>query len=207
MAKDREAPESDYEQAGKPEEAGVSTELEDKSTEAVGLIQTELEDTKNKYLRLYAEFENYKRRIQKDREELVRYGNESLLHDMLPVMDNLEMALKHSTDKVSHGLVKGVEITLREFQRVVEKYGLTPVPALGKPFDPSVHHAMTQVERADVADKTVVEEFRRGYLLGDKVLRPSLVAVSKRSSCDTETETNVDTDSESMDTNQNSKEA
>ncbi|HXX58580.1 MAG TPA: nucleotide exchange factor GrpE [Thermodesulfovibrionales bacterium] len=154
--------------------------------------EAELAELKDRYLRLYAEFENFKKRVQKDKEELIRYGNESLLHDILPVIDNLEMALKHSSDDVSDGLVKGVEITLRELQRVVEKYGLSPVPALGKPFDPSVHHAMTQVERADVDDKTVVEEFRKGYMLGAKVLRPSLVAVSKKNECESESKTNVD---------------
>lgn len=142
--------------------------------------EAELAELKDRYLRLYAELENYKRRVIKDKEELVKYGNESLLYEILPVIDNLEMALKHSGDSVFDGLVKGVEITLREFRRVTEKFGLTPIEAVGKPFDPSVHHAMTQVERADLNDKTVVEEFRKGYMLSGKVLRPSLVAVSKK---------------------------
>ncbi|MCL5022845.1 MAG: nucleotide exchange factor GrpE [Nitrospirae bacterium] len=140
----------------------------------------ELAELRDKYLRLYAEFENYKKRVQKDKEELLRYGNESLLYEILPVIDTLEMALKHSEDGVSEGLTEGVERTLREFQRVAEKFGLTTIPAAGRPFDPSVHHAMSQVERPDVEDKIVVEEFRKGYLFGDKVLRPSLVAVSRR---------------------------
>jgi molecular chaperone GrpE len=147
--------------------------------------ENELAELKDRYMRLYAEFENYKKRVQKDKEELIKYGNESLLYEMLPVIDNLEMALKHSTDAISNDLVKGVEITLREFQRVVEKFGLTPIPAVGLPFDPSVHHAMSQVERGDLEDKTVVEEFRKGYLFGGKVLRPSLVLVSRKPAGDT----------------------
>jgi molecular chaperone GrpE len=158
--------------------------------------EAELLETKNRYLRLYAEFENYKKRIQKDKEELLRYGNESLLHDLLPVMDSLQMALQHASDSASEGLIKGVEITFREFQRVVEKFGLIPISAMGKPFDPSVHHAMTQVERADLDDKTVVEEFRKGYMLGDKVLRPSLVAVSKKPADEDVTEIKIKYDSE-----------
>lgn len=142
--------------------------------------EKELADLKDKYLRLYAEFENYKKRAQKDREELVKYGNEALLYEILPVLDNLEMALKHSENSVSENLVKGVEITLREFLRITEKFGLVPIPALGKPFEPALHHAMSQVEKEDVEDKTVVEEFRKGYMLADKVLRPSLVSVSKK---------------------------
>lgn len=154
-------------------------------------LDAELAELKDKYLRLYAEFENYKKRVQKEKEDLITYGNESLLYELLVVLDNLEMALKHSTDNISEGLVKGVEITLREFQRVTEKFGLTSIQALGKPFDPSLHHAMSQVERTDVDDKTVAEEFRKGYMFGDKVLRPSLVAVSKKPSEETETEIEI----------------
>ncbi|MEK7196124.1 MAG: nucleotide exchange factor GrpE, partial [Nitrospirota bacterium] len=77
-------------------------------------------------------------------------------------------------------LVQGVEITLREFLKVIDKFGLIPIIAINRIFDPSLHHAMTQVERDDVDENTVVEEFRKGYMLRDKVLRPSLVAVSKK---------------------------
>ena len=143
-------------------------------------LTAEIQEINDKYLRLYAEFENYKKRVNKDKEEIFKYGNESLLYELLPVIDNLEMALKHATNSVSEGLVQGVEITLKELQRTLEKFGLSPIEANGKPFDPLVHHAMTQVERDDVDEKTVVEEFRRGYMFRDKVLRPSLVAVSKK---------------------------
>ncbi len=143
-------------------------------------LTSELQEINDKFVRLYAEFENYKKRINKDKEELVRYGNESLIFELLPVIDNLEMALKHSSHDLNTGIVQGVEITLKEIQRVLEKFGLIPIDASGKPFDPAVHHAITQVERDDVAEKTLVEEFRKGYMLWDKVLRPSLVAVSKK---------------------------
>jgi molecular chaperone GrpE len=143
-------------------------------------LTAELQEINDRYLRLYAEFENYKKRVNKDKEEIFKYGNESLLYELLPVIDNLEMALKHATNSVSEGLVQGVEITLKELQRTLEKFGLSPIEANGKPFDPLVHHAMTQIERDDVDEKTVVEEFRKGYMFRDKVLRPSLVAVSKK---------------------------
>lgn len=143
-------------------------------------LTAELQEMNNKYLRLYAEFENYKKRVNKDKEELVKYGNESLLYELLPVIDNLEMALRHASNNVSSGLVQGVEITLKELQKILEKFGLTAIEANNKPFDPLVHHAMTQNERDDIAEKIVVEEFRKGYMLRDKVLRPSLVAVSKK---------------------------
>ena len=140
-----------------------------------------LQELNDKYLRLYAEFETYKRRVSKDKEELIKYGNESLLHELLPIIDSLELALKHASDNVLDGLVQGVEITLKELNKTLEKFGLSPIEADGRPFDPAGHHAMTQVVRDDVEDNTVVEEFRKGYMLKDKVLRPSLVAVSKRS--------------------------
>lgn len=149
-------------------------------------LTLELQEINDKYLRLYAEFENYKKRVNKDKEELLKYGNENLLYDLLPVIDNLEMALKHSSNEsstgpsASGGLVQGVEITLKELLRTLERFGVTPIEASGKPFDPSVHHAMIQVERDDIDDKIVIEEFRKGYMFRDKVLRPSLVAVSKK---------------------------
>lgn len=140
----------------------------------------ELQDMNNKYLRLYAEFENYKKRVVKDKEELIKYGNESLLYDLLPVVDSLEMALQHAADDVSSGLVQGVELTLKEMRKSLEKYGLIQIEAEGKPFDPAVHHAMAHLERDDVEENIVVEEYRKGYMFKDKVLRASLVAVSKK---------------------------
>jgi molecular chaperone GrpE len=140
----------------------------------------EFEELNNKYLRLYADFENYRKRVNKDKEDLVRYGNESLLHELLPAIDNLELAMKHGSCDVSSGLVQGVEVTLKELRRTLEKFGLTRIEAAGKPFDPAVHHAMSQVEREDIPEKMVAEEFRAGYRYRDKVLRPSLVSVSVR---------------------------
>ncbi|MEW5745050.1 MAG: nucleotide exchange factor GrpE [Nitrospirota bacterium] len=169
--------------AGKAGELGAAAEVEDKMPEAVETIQNELEEMKDKYVRLYAEFDNYRKKAQKDREELNKYANESLAYELLPVVDNLQMALKHAAEGDGgslQALVQGVENTLREMHRTLEKFGIVPIEALDKPFDPAYHHAMTQVERADKEPNTVVEEFRKGYLYKDKVLRPSLVVVSKK---------------------------
>jgi molecular chaperone GrpE len=155
------------------EETGEETPEPQRAADAEAL-----QELNNKYLRLYAEFDNYKKRVNKDKEELVRYGNESLLYELLPAIDNLELALKHGACDTKTGVVQGVEITLKELQRTLEKFGLTRIEALGKKFDPAVHHAMTQVERADMKEKMVAEELRAGYRYHDKVLRPSLVAVS-----------------------------
>ena len=140
--------------------------------------ETEVQALNNKYLRLYADFDNYRKRVNKEKEDLARYGNESLLYELLPVIDNLELALRHATGDINSGLVQGVEVTLKELQRTLEKFGLTRIEAARQPFDPSLHHAMSQVEREDMDDKMVVEEFRAGYRYREKVLRPSLVAVS-----------------------------
>jgi molecular chaperone GrpE len=140
----------------------------------------ELQEINDKYLRLYAEFENYKKRANKDKEELLKYGNEKLILEILPIIDNLELALKHASDNINEGLIQGVEITLKELNKALEKFGLRVIEADGKPFDPSLHHAMMQIDRDDIEENTIVEEFRKGYILEDKVLRPSYVAVSKR---------------------------
>ena len=169
-------------QAVPPEEELTVTEGETENAFADegARLTEELKEMSEKYLRLYAEFDNYKKRVNKDKEELLKYGQESLLYELLTVIDNLELALKHASDEVSTGLIQGVEITYKELIKTLEKFGLTAVEAEGGNFDPSVHHAMSQVERDDVEENIVVEEYRKGYKLKDKVLRPSLVSVSKK---------------------------
>jgi molecular chaperone GrpE len=182
--REAEAKETGMSFPAEPPEEQEDQSIENPQGEEPKRLNAELRETNEKYLRLYAEFENYKKRVNKDKEELIKYGNENLLYDLLPVIDNLEMALQHASNDVSSGLVQGVELTLKELRKALAKFGLTPIEALDKPFDPLVHHAMTQVERDDVAEKTVVEEYRKGYRLRDKVLRPSLVAVSKKTASD-----------------------
>lgn len=140
--------------------------------------KSQIEELNTKYLRLYAEFDNYKKRVNKDKEELVKYGNESLIYELLPIIDSLELALKHAQEDTQAGIVQGVEMTLKELQRTLEKFGVSKIESKGKEFDPAIHHAMIQVEREDLDEKMVAEELRSGYLYRDKVLRPSLVAVS-----------------------------
>ena len=147
-------------------------------------LKAELNEANNKYLRLYAEFENYKKRVRKEREEFFAYCNEDLLYELLPAIDNLEMALRHTSEgspDALESLRQGVENTLRELNRTLEKFGLKAIEATGLPFDPAYHHAMSQIENTEVEDKTVLDEMRKGYRYKDKVLRPSLVAVSRKS--------------------------
>jgi molecular chaperone GrpE len=146
------------------------------------ILTTDINAMNDKYLRLYAEFENYKKKVQKDKEELVKYANEKFIFELLPVLDSLEMAIEHARNEKNGGIVQGVDNTLKEFLRTLNKFGLTPIEAMGKPFDPSVHHAMSVVERGDVEENRVVEVFRKGYMLRDKVIRAPLVGVSKKPS-------------------------
>ncbi len=166
------------------EAAGESAKEQAVESQEIDKLKADLDEANNKYLRLYAEFENYKKRVRKEREEFFAYCNEDLLYELLPVIDNLEMALKHTSEGNSDSLTslkQGVENTLRELNRTLEKFGLKAIEAVGLSFDPAYHHAMSQIENEEVDDKTVLDEMRKGYRYKEKVLRPSLVAVSKKS--------------------------
>ena len=156
------------------ENSPEESENSDESDEA-------LAEANDKYLRLYADFENYKKITARNKEELLKYANEDLITEILTVIDHLELALEHSTEgDASNALAEGVNLTLKELRNILEKHGLIPIDALGKPFDPSLHHAMSQIEEEGTDDNTVVKEFRKGYMLKSRVLRAALVGVSKK---------------------------
>ena len=146
--------------------------LEEKSLEAEGNY--------DRYLRARAELDNAKKRAQRDREEYVRYANESLLREILPVLDNFDRALQAARDAEAPGLVAGVELIHRELLKVLEKFGVTSYTAVGQPFDPEKHEAVMRVETTDAPEMTVVEETLRGYLLNGRILRPAAVTVAVR---------------------------
>ena len=133
------------------------------------------------YLRAVADLENYRKRAQREKEELSRYGYDKVLREILPVMDNLERAVEHAKNEGADntGLLQGVEMTLTQFGQVLEKFGVKPVAAKGEPFDPSHHEAMGQIESAEHPPNTVVQELQKGYYLHDRLLRPALVMVAK----------------------------
>ncbi len=145
--------------------------LEEKSREA--------EANHDRALRAAAELENFKKRTQREREEYIRFANESLLREILPVLDNFDRALEAArAGSEAQGVVAGVELIQRELLKVLEKFGVTPYNALGQPFDPERHEAVRRVVRPDAPDMTVVEETQRGYLLNGRVLRPAMVVVA-----------------------------
>lgn len=141
----------------------------------------EVEKQKDLYLRNRAENENFRRRMQREKEELSKFANESILREILPVIDNLERAVSHAkkTDANASTLVEGVEMTLNQFQSVLTKFNVLVVEAKGAPFDPACHEAMGQIERDDCDANTVVEVMQGGYMLNGRLLRPALVMVSK----------------------------
>jgi len=148
---------------------------------AEGIAQ-ELAELRDRHLRLAADFENFRRRALKEREEAHHYGHQNLVKDLLPSVDNLERAIDHARkggEGAQGGLLEGVELVLRELQSVLAKHGVTPIEALGEPFDPALHEAMAQVPDATRPPNTVVEVFQRGYQLRGRLLRPARVVVSK----------------------------
>jgi molecular chaperone GrpE len=146
-------------------------------------LKEELAEANDKFVRLYADFDNFKKITARNKEELLKYANEDLLSDILTVIDHLELALQHSTgSESSSSLAEGVELTLKELKNVLEKQGLVSIEALGKPFDPKVHHAMSQIESESEKENTVVKEFRKGYMLKDRVLRATMVGVAIKQS-------------------------
>jgi molecular chaperone GrpE len=154
----------------------LASELEQKTQEA--------EEANDKYRRTYADFENYRKRMQRDQAEFKRYANEQMALELLTVLDHLGLALKHANEGGggSEGLQQGVEMVYKQFRDVLEKFGITPFKAEGEPFDPAMHEAMMQVETSDVPENMVVQVFQDGYLYHEKILRHAKVGVSKKPS-------------------------
>jgi len=166
---------------GAAEPAAAAAPAQPTPEEALAASQAEVQKNWDLYLRSRADLENYRKRAQREKEDLSRFANENLLREILPVMDNLERALEHARqgEGSSDGLLQGVEMTLGQFQRVLEKFGVIPVAAAGEAFDPARHEALGQVESAEHPPNTVVQELQKGYLLNDRLLRPAMVMVAK----------------------------
>ena len=160
---------------GQPEAEENIEEL--KRTLAVKTDEVKL--LNDRYLRLAAEFENYKRLAQKEQQEFSRFANEKLLRELLPIIDNLERAVRSAKDKgSSDGLIKGVELTLKQFVELLTRFGVRQMTSVGEPFDPAYHQAVASVESTTAPANTVVEEHQKGYLLHDRMLRPAMVTVA-----------------------------
>lgn len=168
----------------KEESEGAENSQEDENNEEgkdeVSMLKDELEAEQNKYLRLLADYDNFKRRTQKDREISAKFRSQSLLTDLLPVLDNFERALAveaKSEDAVS--IMKGVEMVQKSLLEAVKREGLEEIKAVGEPFDPNFHQAVMQEKDEDAEPGTVLQELQKGYTLKGRVLRPAMVKVNE----------------------------
>ncbi len=171
-----------------PEEHKKKKKKEDRKEQAVEALENILAEKEELIKKLQesalyfqADFENYKKLKAKEKEETVKYGNEVLIKELLPVIDNLERALDHAgqTEDVK-SIAQGVSLTLSQFLKVLEKSGVTRIEAAGTRFDPNIHEAFFQEERNDMEPDTVVSEYQKGYMLNGRLLRPAVVIVSKQ---------------------------
>lgn len=141
----------------------------------------EAEENYDRLLRVSAEFENFKKRTTREMAELKKYANQSLLRELLPIIDNLDLAIKaasEAADSTDACLLDGVELTRKEILKVFENFHVEPIDALGKPFDPNFHEAVMREESDEHPENTVVNELQKGYLMHDRLLRPSMVVVA-----------------------------
>ncbi|MDA8336364.1 MAG: nucleotide exchange factor GrpE [Peptococcaceae bacterium] len=161
--------------APEPEERpGGIGELQEELARQTGLVN----DHYNRLLRLQADFDNYRKRVQKEREEERRYAAEQFILGILPALDNLERALAARGEQEG-SILRGVEMIQRQIMEFLAREGVAPVPAVGAQFDPAIHEAVAHEPDAGKEDNEVVEELRRGYYLKGKVIRPAMVKVCR----------------------------
>ncbi len=157
-----------------PEATAATARIEDLSAELV--------ETKDRLIRLQADFENFRRRAQREREEAVRYGTQNLFKDLLTTVDNLDRAIDHARKGAGadlDNLLQGVELVQKGLLGLMARHGVVEVEALGKLFDPAHHEAMAQTPNASVAPNTVLEVLQKGFKLRDRLLRPARVIVAR----------------------------
>jgi len=173
------------------ETAGVETDAEaddacgagaDELRQQIEALQAEKDELNDKMLRMAAELENFKKRIEREKQNAIKFAEEALLKELLPTIDNLERALAmEQTNEDAIKLHEGVELTLKGLMSTVEKYGLSPIDSVGQPFDPNVHEALTMEASDEIPAQSIITEFEKGYYYKDKLLRAAKVVVSKGS--------------------------
>ncbi|MFK5927041.1 MAG: nucleotide exchange factor GrpE [Desulfuromusa sp.] len=183
MAKktERQEPETELETPADTEPVVEIVEDEiDKLRNDLTQALSDAEEHQEQYLRTLADMDNLRKRTQRDKEELAKFANESILREILPVVDNLERAVEHAEQAASdEGLFEGVQMTLTQFSQLLNKFGVEPVDALGQPFDPAYHQAMGQLESDEYPVNTVVQQMQKGYQLNKRLLRPAFVMLAK----------------------------
>lgn len=178
-----EVKEAQTEEAVAPENSEETVEEKSGSAllqEKVDELQAKLTETEGRMLRLQADFENYKRRVQLEKQAAEKYRSQSLVSDILPALDNFERAMQvEANDEQMKSLLQGMEMVYRQLQEALAKEGVEAIEAVGNQFDPHEHQAVMQVEDSEFESNAVVEEFQKGYKLKDRVIRPSMVKVNQ----------------------------
>lgn len=162
-------------------EIDISEELPS-DTQSAGDKDNEYQELYKKYLRLAADFENYKKRLAKEKADIIAYGNEELIKALLNVLDNIERALEHteSDDEASNSMIEGVKLVHKQFFSCLEKFGVDLIDSSkGTEFDPRIHQAIERVESSEVTPGLILSEMLKGYTLKERLIRPALVVVSK----------------------------
>lgn len=157
-------------------EAAAEEAAEAPQADETEKLQSQLEEKTNQYLRLQADFENFRRRTRQEKEELGNVVTQTILKDMLPLLDNFERALV-SDQKDSDGFHKGVEMIYKQFAEALKKNGLECIATEGQKFDPNFHQAVMRVQNPDLEDDTITAELQKGYIVKGRVVRPSMVQV------------------------------
>lgn len=168
--------ESEAEEVAAEEEGAATESVEDP---AIARLRSQLEEQQQRVLRVQADYDNFRRRTLREKDELAQYASVKLITQLLPVVDNFERALVASKANSDYeSLSKGVEMIFRQLEQMLEGEGVVPIEAVGQPFNPEFHQAIMQVESDEHEEGIVVEEVQKGFKLKDKVLRPSMVKVS-----------------------------
>jgi molecular chaperone GrpE len=161
------------------EETVTEAEIESPETALIKL-QTAYDELNDKFLRLNAEFQNYRKRVEKEKGDIFKFGNEKLLIEMLPIMDNFERALSATdANQAEDKVLSGVKLIKKSLDEFFEKNGVKKIEAMHEPFDPDKHHAVMSEDSDDYEIETVIEVYQEGYALNEKVIRPSMVKVTK----------------------------
>ncbi|MFC5466652.1 nucleotide exchange factor GrpE [Lederbergia graminis] len=164
------------------EEASEDVQVEDNNDIAkkISELEAKAEEAENRYLRLYADFENYKRRVQLDKEASQKYRAQGLISNLLPAIDNFERAMQiEPNNEQTKALLEGVQMVYRAIIDALKQEGAEQIEAVGKEFDPHLHQAVMQANDSEYESNIVVEEFQKGYILKDRVIRPSMVKVNQ----------------------------
>lgn len=184
------------------DEAKKDVVEEESIEERLKAAETRAEENHERLLRVTAEFENYKKRAERDINDFRKFANESLIKDILPIVDNLERALEipeGENETTLDGMREGVQMTLKGLLDSLKKYGVVPIESLDKPFDPNFHQAVMQEESDKHPENTVSRELQRGYMMQDRLLRPSMVVVSKKSTAKSDAKLESSEDADKID--------